>query len=137
MIILDTGPLVAALSTKDHYHSWAYQQFKENPFPFITCESVITEAVFFLQQESKKIKGLHNLLTSGAIEITFSFQSEKDSIFRLMEKYENRNRPMDFADACLVRMAEKHSNGRILTIDSDFIVYRKHRNQPLDVIMPS
>ena len=51
-----------------------------------------------------------------------------------MEKYENV--PMSFADACVVRLAEVHRRSRVLTIDSDFRIYRKHHDRPLDLIAP-
>lgn len=51
-----------------------------------------------------------------------------------MIKYTNV--PMSFADACLVRMAEQYLNSTILTLDSDFRVYRKNGNQIIPVIMP-
>lgn len=43
--------------------------------------------------------------------------------------------PMSFADACLVCMAELDSSA-IFTLDSDFSVYRKNRNEPLKLIIP-
>jgi hypothetical protein len=44
--------------------------------------------------------------------------------------------PMSLADACLVRMTEIYTDASILTLDSDFRIYRKHRNQEISVIMP-
>jgi uncharacterized protein len=41
---------------------------------------------------------------------------------RLMLKYADR--PMDFADATLVRLAEREGLATILTVDRDFEVYR-------------
>ena len=43
---------------------------------------------------------------------------------------------MDFADACLVRMAEQHPRCEVVTVDSDFLVYRRHGNQPINVAYP-
>ena len=43
-------------------------------------------------------------------------------IERLMLKYADR--PMDFADATLVRLAEREGLTTILTVDRDFEVYR-------------
>jgi predicted nucleic acid-binding protein len=40
------------------------------------------------------------------------------------------------ADACVVRMAEIHGRHAILTLDSDFSVYRKHGRVPLTLIKP-
>ena len=51
-----------------------------------------------------------------------------------MTRYSNV--PMALADACLVRMAEQHANHTVLTLDSDFQIYRKHRREVISVIMP-
>jgi predicted nucleic acid-binding protein len=53
---------------------------------------------------------------------------------RLHRKY--RDRPISLADACIVRMAEIHDQHAVLTLDSDFMVYRKHGSVPLTVIHP-
>jgi hypothetical protein len=44
---------------------------------------------------------------------------------------------MSLADACIERMAEIHEQRAVLTLDSDFSVYRKHRRVPLTLIHPS
>jgi predicted nucleic acid-binding protein len=43
---------------------------------------------------------------------------------------------MSFADACLVRMSELETSSRILTLDSDFRVYRRNRRQMIPTVMP-
>ena len=43
---------------------------------------------------------------------------------------------MSLADACLVRMSEIYNQTSILTLDNDFRIYRKNRNQEIPVIMP-
>jgi predicted nucleic acid-binding protein len=52
----------------------------------------------------------------------------------LIDRY--KNVPMSLADACLVRMAELYPESTVLTLDSDFRVYWKHRNQEILVSMP-
>ena len=44
--------------------------------------------------------------------------------------------PMSLADACLVRMSEQYSASVVLTCDSDFQRYRRHRRQRIPTIMP-
>jgi predicted nucleic acid-binding protein len=66
-------------------------------------------------------------------EIAFAFESETLAIEELMEKYTNV--PMSLADACLVRMSELYPQAYILTLDSDFYVYRRNRDQPIPCIM--
>jgi predicted nucleic acid-binding protein len=54
-----------------------------------------------------------------------------------MQKY--RDLPRDFADACLVIMTEqdRYSACEVLTIDSDFLAYRRHGRLRISVQMPS
>ncbi|MCI0525021.1 MAG: hypothetical protein L0Y75_07125 [Acidobacteria bacterium] len=55
-------------------------------------------------------------------------------VCELMEKYQDT--PMDFADASLVSLAELRGVRRIITLDSDFYVYRIHGKESFDVIKP-
>jgi predicted nucleic acid-binding protein len=43
---------------------------------------------------------------------------------------------MSLADACLVRMAEMNPASELLTLDSDFTIYRKNGNQSIPVLIP-
>ena len=47
-----------------------------------------------------------------------------------------RDRPMSLADACLVRMAELYDEAAVLTLDSDFTIYRKNGGQVIPLIAP-
>ena len=40
------------------------------------------------------------------------------------------------ADACLVRMTELDDSSAIMTLDSDFLVYRRHGRQAIPALMP-
>ena len=42
--------------------------------------------------------------------------------------------PMSLADACLVRMTELVPDARVMTLDSDFYVYRKHGRQTISLV---
>jgi predicted nucleic acid-binding protein len=44
---------------------------------------------------------------------------------------------MSLADACIVRMAEINQPHAILTLDSDFSVYRNHGRAPLTLFHPA
>ena len=60
----------------------------------------------------------------------FVLEKELASVLSLASKYSDR--PMDLADACLVRMAELTPRSRIRTIDrSDFSTYRRHARLPI------
>jgi len=44
---------------------------------------------------------------------------------------------MSLADACLVALAESLPRAKVLAIDSDFRLYRKHGRQVIPVTMPN
>ncbi len=52
----------------------------------------------------------------------------------LMEQYSDT--PMDFADGSLVALAEARNEKRVLTLDSDFYIYRIHGKENFEVISP-
>ena len=54
----------------------------------------------------------------------------------LLNRRDRHHLPMSLADACLVRMAELHSGSTVLTVDSDFTVYRMHGRRVIPVILP-
>ena len=67
--------------------------------------------------------------------MAFDFETEASVVWRLLHKYEDV--PMDFADACLVRMTEIHSLPRVWTADSDFRIYRRNGRQEIPLIFSS
>ena len=60
--------------------------------------------------------------------------SEVDALQGLIRKFANV--PMSLADACLVRMTELDAQSAIVTLDSDFRVYRRNRRRIVPTIMP-
>jgi predicted nucleic acid-binding protein len=77
---------------------------------------------------------LFELLQNGALRVAFRIEEHVDALRKLLQKY--RDTPMSLADACIVRMAEIHDQHAVLTLDSDFLVYRKHNRVPLTLVHP-
>ncbi len=67
--------------------------------------------------------------------VTFALQDQWPSVRSLMRRYADV--PMSLADACLVRMCEMDPAVRVMTLDSDFTVYRRNARQVIPTIMPS
>jgi len=134
IVLLDTGPLVAFLRRRDRYHHWALEQFRRIDPPMYTCEAVLAEACHLLAAWPGGSESVLKMVETGALKIDFHLQDEFDSIRTLMTRY--RTIPMSLADACLVRMSELNTSGKILTLDSDFLIYRKHGRQNVPVIFP-
>lgn len=133
-MILDTGPLVAALNAKDRWHSWVAERLDEIEPPLLTCEAVLSEACFLLRLTPGGPAAVLELLKSGTLALPLRLVEHTGSVRRLVKRYDNV--PMSLADACLVRMAEIEDQGSVLTFDSDFRVYRKHGRQAIPLLMP-
>jgi len=133
-IILDTGVLVAFLMPNDKFHQWAVSSLTNIQYPVLTCEAVLTEVCFLLQKVYGGREKALQLVKQGYIEVPFCLSDEIESVEKLMQRYESV--PISLADACLVRMSEIYTDTSVLTLDSDFRIYRQHRNQEISVIMP-
>lgn len=120
-ILIDTGIFVALFDSKDNYHQKAVEFIKNNKKPLITSLACITETLFLLQNPLNR-KGFLDWLYLARIEIAQLGYVDMPQLANLMSRYANV--PMDFADACLVYLAERENLSYIATIDSDFHIYR-------------
>ena len=133
--IVDTGPLVAYFDRSERYHRWAVERIEELDGPLLVCEPVLTEASYLLGRFPKAQDTLMALIGNGALSVAFHIQEHVAELRKLLHKY--RDTPMSLADACVVRMAELNERHTVLTLDSDFSVYRKHGKAPLALIHPA
>jgi uncharacterized protein len=132
--LIDTGPLVAFLDRSDQNHEWAAQQFSRISDAFLTCEGVITEATHLLSDAGVQSWGVLELAKRKIISVQFDLEPNLERILALMKKYADT--PMDFVDACLVAMTEVKRDCRLLTLDSDFRIYRRFERQTIPLIIP-
>ncbi|MFP4229421.1 MAG: type II toxin-antitoxin system VapC family toxin [Salinivenus sp.] len=132
--LLDAGPLVSILNSRETHHRWAVQHARELAAPFLTCEAVLSEANFLLQGVPGGQSRLLEMMASSRLTVPFHYADHARRVHALMRTYSDL--PMSFADACLVRMAELHDDGRVFTTDGDFRVYRKHGDEALPVLIP-
>ena len=133
-VILDAGPIVALLNRRDQHHSWIRELLDTVKPPVFTCEAVVSEACFLLGRLTGGQDAVFELLSNDILKIDFSMPSEIATLRGLMRKFANV--PMSLADACLVRMTELDAQSVIVTLDSDFKVYRRNRRQVVPTITP-
>ncbi len=95
-------------------------------------KSPASKSLFLLRRGGIDPDGLLNFRSRGLVMPEFSLAAEIQAIHHLMKTY--RNIPMSLADACLVRMAEIHENSKVMTLDSDFVVYRKSRRKVIPLL---
>jgi len=133
-IIIDTSPLVSFIDKSDNFHLWTVKTWKKLCPPLLTCEAVIAESCFLLQNVHGGESAILSLLEAEVIKIPFNLTEEVTEIKQLMKQYQSV--PMSLADACLVRMSELIRGSSVVTLDSDFRIYRQYKNQVIPVIMP-
>jgi uncharacterized protein len=133
-VIVDTGPLVALLNRRDKHHPWAHDVLTTVQQPMHTCEAVLTEACFLLRRIEGAADAVLDLVAKGVVSVDFRLGGEASQVRKLMARYADM--PMAFADACLVRMTELDAAATVLTLDTDFRVYRKHGRQAVPAILP-
>jgi len=128
--IADTGFLVAFSARRDQHFSWAYCLAKQIQEPLLTCEAVLAETAFHLRDSSFVL----DLVTQGLVRLDFDLSDHLDEVAVLAARYADRE--PDLADLCLIRMSELFPKYPVVTIDSDFEIYRRSRNQKIPLITP-
>jgi predicted nucleic acid-binding protein len=132
--ILDTGPLVGSLDRDDQWHEWAAKQFARIRQPALTCDAVISEACFLLRGTPDSRGKIFSLIERGILRVAPILPDESPAVRTLLARYGQR---MDYADACLVRLAELHRHHVIVTTDAeDFRIYRRFGRQALSLSTP-
>ena len=125
-VLVDAGPIVALLDRSDAEHRSIVSALKALRDPLVTVWPVVVEAMYLLAFSWQAQKALWEMLETGALRLLSLDTADAPRMKQLMEKY--RDRPMDLADAALVRVAEREGLRRILTLDrTDFTVYRLAR----------
>ena len=131
-VLLDTGVIVALLDRSEKFHEACSRTIKELESPLITCEAVIAESCYLLRNLAGAAEAVIENVGAGIFQIPFQLSREAMSVKQVLRKY--RDREIDLADACLIRLADEFETGDILTLDKDFAVYRWSRNKPFRIL---
>jgi len=134
-VIVDTGPLIALLNTRDRQHGWVRENWGRISAPLLVCEPVVTEACFLARRLGAGAQeAVLDFLAHGVLALSFRLADEGATVTRLLEMY--RDVPMSLADACIVRMAEQRARSVVFTLDSDFAIYRINGRQRIPLLTP-
>ena len=127
--LIDAGPLIALFDKSDKYHERARSTLKQGDVRLTTTWPVITEASHMLDFDVRAQLGLLQWIYRGGVSIHEIDTDGLNRIIALTEKYQDR--PMDLADATLVVAAEDTGIREILSIDSDFLIYRTKNKESI------
>ena len=133
-MLTDAGPLAAFIDRRDQHHQSAQRALAaQGDEPLLTTCPCFAEAMHLLGDSGgyRYQSVLLDMVHQGLLQIHHLTAEEEIRAFALLEQY--RDRPMDYADASLVAVAESMKITRILTFDSDFRFYRMQDGTTLEV----
>ncbi|HTQ59835.1 MAG TPA: PIN domain-containing protein [Candidatus Solibacter sp.] len=134
MILIDAGPLVALVDADDQHHAKCVAALKSLREPLATVWPPLVEAMYLLSDQPVAQEALWEMLERTAVLLLPFDANDIPRTRELMRKYSNR--PMDLADAALIRVAEREGIRKIFTVDRrDFSVYRLH-NRTRPILIP-
>ncbi len=133
-VFLDTGPLVALFRERDQFHQWVKIELSKDDFRFITCEAVLTEALFLTQNLPKVLDSISGMIESGMMVVQSALVSNPKAVFEKINKYNDLKTSL--ADISLLVLYEEQKDSAIFTTDSDFLIYRDSQGKKLNLISP-
>ena len=133
--LIDSGSLIALFDRGDKYHHKCLDFIKGYKGELITSWSVITQVSHMLDFNLQVQIDFLKWIELGGITIYEISASDIVKIRVMMEKYIDV--PMDLADASLMYIANKENIKDIISIDSDFDIYRTLKKQNLNNLLRS
>ena len=130
--LIDAGPLIALFDKSDDYHKSMHEFMRNYEGRLVTSWAVVTEVLHMLDFNVQVQIDFLKWIERDAIEIPVLSMQHISRIINLSEKYSDI--PMDFADATLIIISDIENIGEIITIDSDFHVYRNIRKEMMSNI---
>jgi hypothetical protein len=136
VILVDAGPLVAIADADDQHHRRCVAALRAVDRPLGTVWPAVTEALYRLLDVPSGPDTVLQMLQRRAVRLIALDEDDVPRIREVMAKY--RDRPMDLADAALVRVAEREGLDTVFTVDRrDFQVYRIGRTKAFRIIPES
>ena len=132
-IIVDAGPLIALFDKDDKYHNSVIKFLKTFDGQLITSWPVITEVTHLLSFNVNVQIDFLEWLKREAVAIVNLENIHLERIIQLSKKYSDV--PMDLADSSLIVIAELTNITDIITIDSDYYIYRTKNKKLLNNIL--
>ena len=131
-VLVDSGPMLALFNGRDAWHAPIVEWLRRNTqVRLITTWPVATEVCALLARRVGNPAALDFLRWAlrGGVEIDVPAGSALSDILNISERFQDL--PFDLADASVAAAAARLRIRQVLTIDSDFDVYRDRAGKPL------
>lgn len=139
-VLVDSGPLVALFNRSDGWHDRVVQWVRDNAQArLLTTWPVLTEVCALLARRIQNEAALDFLRWAhqGALVLDAPGADELpetlEHVLRISERF--RDLPFDLADASVAEAAVRHGVRHVLTIDSDFDIYRDDKGKALRSVL--
>ena len=132
-ILVDAGPLIALFDKDDKYHKSVIKFLKQFNGQLVTTWPIITEVTHLLSFNVNVQIDFLEWLKREAIMIINLENIHLERIIQLSKKYSDV--PMDLADSSLIVIAELTGITDIITIDSDYYIYKTKNKKSLNNIL--
>ncbi|MGA3026097.1 MAG: PIN domain-containing protein [Bryobacteraceae bacterium] len=132
-VLVDTGPLVAILSSRDSNHRRCVAELQRVRAPLLTCWPVLTEAAWLLRGRPELVLKLLGLPGTDLLRLLPLHESDAPAIGALLKKY--RGLRLQLADAALLHLAHREGIESVFTLDvRDFSVMRTQSKRRLRLL---
>ncbi len=133
-VLADASFFVALLNKREAGHLQCQQAYQQIDAPIVTCEACVAETFHLLHHARLAVNALLVSIREGAVGMPFRLSDSAAEVQSHMERYADT--PCDFADACLIAMADQLGTGDILTLDGHFRHYRWRRSRRFNLLIP-
>jgi predicted nucleic acid-binding protein len=121
-ILIDSGPLIALFDGSDRHHGEVLEFLKSYRGELVSSLAVVTEVSHMLDFNHNVQLDFLSWIAQGGVHLPVIEERDLEDMVKMMEKYTDI--PMDFADATLVYLSHREGIEEIVSIDSDFDIYR-------------
>jgi len=138
MILVDSSFWVALFNQRDSFHRIAHMSLWSWNAEVLVCTWAVIAEVTHLLRVRAGLNATLEFMDKLALGVCLLPELPHDAaprMARLMHRY--KDLPMDLADASLVVLAEHLGEGRILSTDRDFGIYRWGSTRPFrNLLLP-
>jgi uncharacterized protein len=135
VLIVDTGPLVAAADRADKDHAACQELLEDDEGPLVTTGLVIAEAAYLINRQLGPVAeaALYTSVIDGDLEVASLGRADWERIRELATAYASL--PLGGTDASVIALAERHGAIRVATLDRrHFTVVRPRHTQALELL---
>lgn len=95
---------------------------------------MLTETLFLNKNSPDVVTAISGMIENGLLEIKSALELHREEVFQYLKKYSDQKTSL--ADICLLTLYNHDQNASIFTTDSDFLIYRDSKGNPLNLICP-